>query len=142
VHYAALDSHSPAEAIKYLRANFKGIDAYLMGAKARGIGFAVFAGKKNLTRDELDQPVGRDAIRIAPILIGNKRGGLLNIILGVVLVVVGVYLRDPQLIAEGAVMIVGGVIQMLSPLPKGLNSKDSPGNTPSYAFNGPINTEA
>jgi len=39
-------------------------------------------------------------------------------------------------------MIAGGVIQLLSPVPKGFSSKDSPGNTPSYAFNGPINTEA
>jgi len=102
----------------------------------------VFAGKKNLARDELKHPVGSDDIRIAPIMVGNKRGGLLNIILGIVLVVVGIYTDQPEIIIEGAAMIVGGVIQMLSPLPKGLNSKDNPGNTPSYAFNGPINTEA
>jgi predicted phage tail protein len=39
-------------------------------------------------------------------------------------------------------MIIGGAIQMLSPQPKGSSAKDSPGNTPSYSFNGPINTEA
>jgi predicted phage tail protein len=124
VHYAALDSHSPAEAIKYLRANFKGIDAYLMGAKARGIGFAVFAGKKNLARDELDQPVGRDAIRIAPVVIGSKRGGVLNVILGAVLIVVGalIDIYAPEFSAVGTAMIkigeamaIGGIIQMLSP---------------------------
>lgn len=124
MHYAALDSHSPAEAIKYLRANFKGIDAYLMGAKARGIGFAVFAGKKNLARDELDQPVGRDAIRIAPVVIGSKRGGVLNVILGAVLIVVGalIDIYAPEFSTVGTAMIkigeamaIGGIIQMLSP---------------------------
>ena len=113
----------------------------------------MFAGKKNLAYDELKHPVGADDIRIAPIVIGSKRGGVLNVILGAVMIVVGViaevYLQEfgggvwgKYLIEAGIGMIAGGVIQMLSPLPKGISSKDSPGNTPSYAFNGPINTEA
>jgi hypothetical protein len=39
-------------------------------------------------------------------------------------------------------MIAGGVVQLLTPLPKGLHSKDSAGNMPSYSFNGPVNTQA
>jgi predicted phage tail protein len=42
----------------------------------------------------------------------------------------------------GAAMIFGGVVQLLTPMPKGLGAKDRPNNTPSYAFNGPLNTQA
>lgn len=147
VHRLALDSNSVAEAVQALCSQIKGLRAYLMQAKDRGIGFAVFAGKKNLSEQELKHPVGQDDIRIAPIIIGSKQGGLLNIILGIVLVVVGVVLdyfggAGTPFIIMGAQMIVGGVVQMLSPHPKGVGSGDSPTNTPSYSFNGPINTEA
>lgn len=39
-------------------------------------------------------------------------------------------------------MAMGGVMQMLSPPPKGLGAQDSPNNRPSYSFNGPVNTNA
>ncbi|SDI07303.1 hypothetical protein SAMN05216272_105299 [Pseudomonas panipatensis] len=42
----------------------------------------------------------------------------------------------------GAALALGGVIQMLSPQPKSLKSRQDPANTPSYAFGGPVNTIA
>jgi predicted phage tail protein len=39
-------------------------------------------------------------------------------------------------------MVAGGVLQMLSPQPKGLKNGDGPNNDPSYSFAGPVNTEA
>lgn len=39
-------------------------------------------------------------------------------------------------------MVVGGVVQMLSPQPKGMGAKDSPDNQPSYSMNGAVNTQA
>lgn len=127
-----------------------GFREYLMGAKDKGIGFAVFAGKRNLAEDELNHPAGSDEIRIAPVILGSKNGGVFNIILGVVIIaaaaVYGYYTHDwhgaYQAMAYGGAMIAGGVVQLLTPMPKGLASKDKAANTPSYAFNGPINTEA
>ena len=42
----------------------------------------------------------------------------------------------------GAAMIAGGVVQMLSPQPGGLASKQSADNRASYAFGGVTNTAA
>lgn len=48
VHHAALDTNTPAEAVRFLTSQFPAVRAYLMGAKDRGIGFAVFRGRENL----------------------------------------------------------------------------------------------
>lgn len=148
VHKADLSSSSPAEAVAYLKANFRGIEDYLVHAKSRdGVGFAVFRGKENLKQDQLREPSFGEEIRIAPVIVGSKRGGILNIVLGAVLIAVGVFAPvDPAtkayLVGAGISMIAGGVIQMLTPRPKGLAAQDRPESTPSYSFNGPVNTQA
>ncbi|HEM6611389.1 TPA: tail assembly protein [Yersinia enterocolitica] len=43
---------------------------------------------------------------------------------------------------SGASMMLGGVVQMLSPQVGGLASRQSPDNKPSYAFGGPVNSTA
>lgn len=108
------------------------------------MGFSVFSGKHNLTKDELQHPVGNDDIRIAPMVIGSKNGGVFQIILGVVLLAVAYFVpvTAPYLAPMGYAMIVGGVVQLLTPMPKGLSSKDKAANTPNYSFNGPLNTQA
>ncbi|PJL44759.1 phage tail protein [Stenotrophomonas maltophilia] len=134
--------NSPAEAVRALCAILPGFQQYLVRAKEQGIGFAVFVGKQNLTKEQLQDPPGNEDIRLAPVLLGSKRGGILNIIMGVVLIVVGVYTNNVNLIVQGGVMVVGGVVQMLGPQPKGLGSQDSVENRPSYSMNGTVNTQA
>jgi predicted phage tail protein len=46
------------------------------------------------------------------------------------------------LVSIGWGMVFGGVVQMLSPKPKGVTNADSPNNQPSYVFNGAVNTQA
>lgn len=118
-----------------------GLLGYLMGAKDRGIGFAVFRGKENITADQLGEPVGNDDIRIAPILMGSKNGGVFSIVLGVVLVAAGLYFHIPFLVQAGASMILGSVVQLLTPIPKG-SAANTAANSPSYVFNGAVNTQA
>ncbi|HFF6004476.1 tail assembly protein [Stenotrophomonas maltophilia] len=134
--------NSPAEAIRALCAIVPGFQQYLAKAKEQGMAFAVFIGKQNISKDQLQDPPGADDIRIAPVLLGSKRGGVLNIILGVVLIVVGAYTGNANLIYSGAVMAIGGVVQMLGPQPKGLGSQDSVENRPNYSMNGTVNTQA
>ncbi|WP_432592814.1 tail assembly protein [Stenotrophomonas maltophilia] len=134
--------NSPAEAIRALCAVRPGFQQYLAQAKENGMGFSVFIGKQNLTKDQLQDPPGGEDIRIAPVLLGSKRGGVLNVILGVVLIVVGVYTSNANLVIQGAVMVIGGVAQMLGPQPKGLGSQDSAENRPNYSMNGTVNTQA
>lgn len=139
---------SAAEAIRALGAQIQGFDAFLTQSKDKGLGYAVFYGKQNLAEDELRNLAGED-IRIAPMILGSKSGGVFNIILGAVLVVVGAVATywgfgaiGAPLIKMGVAMMVGGVVQLLTPQPKGSSAKDRPENTPSHAFNGPINTQA
>ncbi|HCT27089.1 MAG TPA: phage tail protein [Stenotrophomonas sp.] len=134
--------NSPAEAVHALCTMLPGFQQYLMGAKAKGMEFAVFVGRQNLTKEQLHDPPGADDIRIAPVLVGSKRGGVLQTILGIVLIVVGVWTQNYQLVYQGGFMVLGGVTQMLSPQPKGLGAKDTPENAPSYSMNGTVNTQA
>lgn len=120
-----------------------------MAAKDRGVGFAVFRGKQNINRDQLIEPVGSDDIRIAPIIMGSKNGGILNIIVGAVLIIAGIVVTGMSfgaaapvggaMIAAGVSLAAGGVIQLLTPVPRGTKNK-SVSNEPSYAFNGAVNT--
>ncbi len=139
--------NSPAEAVSALCTIRPGFQQYLARAKDQGMAFAVFIGKQNLTKDQLKDPPGSDDIRIAPVLLGSKRGGVLNTILGVVLIVVGIYGNiaggwGQPFINAGVGLVIGGVVQMLSPQPKGLGSQDSVENRPNYSMNGTVNTQA
>jgi predicted phage tail protein len=146
VHHLAVSS--AAEAIRALGTQLRGFDAFLTQSKDNGIAYAVFYGKSNLTEEQLYNPAGQNSIRIAPILMGSKNGGWLNIIVGAVLVAAG-YILSPftggaslVLVPVGYAMIAGGIVQLLSPAPKGRSAADRPENQPSYTFNGPINTQA
>lgn len=141
-----------AEAINALSKTICGFEQYLNTSKNRGLTYAVFKGKRNIGKDDLCFPVTGEVIRIIPVVIGSKKAGLLQTVLGAVLVVVGVavgYLSGGTLSAVGygaaklgAATMLGGVVQMLSPQPSGLASKQSADNQASYAFGGITNTAA
>lgn len=137
-----------AEAARALCVLLPGFKQELATSEERGIRYAVFVGKENVGEDRLHEPPGGQDIRIAPVLHGSKRGGVLQTIVGVVLVVVGAVISyfggglGAPIMKIGAAMILGGVVQMLSPQPRGLSAKDSPNNGASYNFNGPVNTTA
>lgn len=137
---------SPREAIHALCVQVDGFKKYLAESKANGLTFAIFIGDRNIGEDGLADPVGNSEIRIAPIIQGSKRAGALQTIVGVALIVVGAILYytpvGMPLIKLGASLALGGVVQMLSPQPKGLGAKDDPGNQPSYSMDGAINTQA
>ncbi|MBD2792181.1 tail assembly protein [Xenorhabdus szentirmaii] len=136
---------SPREAIRALSVLIDGFEKFLLTAKERGLTFAVFSGKRNISRDELAFS-GEDDIRIAPVVIGSKRGGVFQTILGAVMVVAGAFMwatpYGVPLVMSGVSMMLGGVVQMLSPMPGGLARREDPDNKPSYAFGGPVNSIA
>jgi predicted phage tail protein len=146
-----LSVRSPAEAIKALCVQIPGFERFLSNAKSRGIEFAVFRGKTNIGEEELGF-AGDGDIRIAPIITGSKKAGGLQTIIGAVLIVVGLVITGgtfgagapfgSALIMMGASMAIGGVIQMLSPVAKGLKTSAAPENTPGYAFGSARNTTA
>ena len=81
--------HSCAEAIHALCVSIPGFKRFLHLSEERGLTFAVFRGKQNLSVDEMDMRSGRaEPIRIAPIVMGRK-AGLFQTIAGIALIVVG-----------------------------------------------------
>lgn len=125
-----------------LSATLDGFRQYMITSKRRGLTYAIFKGKKNIGEDDLGFPVTGEVIRIVPVIIGSKKAGLLQTILGAVLVVVGAVTQQYYLVATGVSLAAGGVIQMLSPQPAGLASKQDSDNRASYAFGGVTNTAA
>ncbi|CAH3672876.1 tail assembly protein [Enterobacter cloacae] len=152
VHRLAVQTS--AEAVKALCINFDGLESFLMNAKKNGMTFAVFRGKRNIGEQDFKELGGDSDIRIAPVMEGAKKAGLFQTILGAVMVVAGVIIGvttnwtgvgltfGAGLIMSGASMMAGGIYQMLSPQPKGLQGRDDPDNKPSYAFGGSVNTLA
>ncbi|VVT48062.1 Phage tail fibers [Kosakonia radicincitans] len=140
------------EATRALAATIKGFEQFMISSKRRGLTYAVFRGEKNIGYDDLGFPVSGEVIRIVPVVMGSKKSGLLQTILGAVLVVVGVVvsglswgLAGPvggALISSGIGLMAGGIIQMLSPQTAGLASKQDSDNRASYAFGGVTNTAA
>lgn len=139
-----LNGKSPREAIRALCVTLDGFRKYLTDAEARGIEFAVWRGRgpseENIGVAQLYEPAG-DVIRIAAVTAGAKRAGVLQTIIGIVLIVVSFWTGGSTL-ATGIAMVAGGVVQMLTPLPKLNKQADSADNQSSYVFNGPINTSA
>ncbi len=139
-----------AEAVKALCINLDGLESFLMNAKKNGMTFAVFRGKRNIGEQDFRELGGGSDIRIAPVMEGAKKAGMFQTILGAVMVVAGVVASfipgaqgfAPSLIIGGVSMMAGGIYQMLSPQPKGLQGRDDPDNKPSYAFGGAVNTLA
>ncbi|PYY88085.1 tail assembly protein [Pseudomonas sp. TKO26] len=117
---------------------FPGFERHMAESSRKGLRYAIFYGKENISEADLGKPTGRDVIRIVPVVTGSKRAGMLQTIVGAVLVVVG--LVYSPLLPVGIAMLAGGVIQMLSPQAKGLGTQDSPNNRASYSFNGAVNT--
>ena len=139
---------SPKEAIRALCVIVPGFERFLNSSKQRGLTYAVFSGKRNLNNDELIMDLSSANIRIAPIIVGSKRGGIFQTILGVALVAAAIWMPGVGIAASnimfqiGGAMAVGGVVQMLSPQTTGLASKQSADNQASYAFGGVTNTAA
>lgn len=150
---------STAEAIRALCLMVDGFECYLRTAEDKGVGFAVFNGKRNIGVEELGLGAKKE-IRIAPVYGGRKSdNGLGQIIIGIVLIAAAFWTGGASLGASGitysgiagqlavtlgASLILGGITQMLSPTAQtqGTSISDDDGNRPSYAFGGPVNTSA
>lgn len=134
---------STRDALKALCAMVPGFERELMTSRDRGIEYAVFVGRRNISEDDIPAPVGDDAVRIAPIIRGSKRGGLFQTIAGVALAAVGAvtsFFGNPfgtQMMLLGASMALGGVAQMLSPHATAANGSSN--RKQSYYFNGAEN---
>lgn len=148
LHRRSLDSGNTLEVFRALMATIPGFEEEIKRLQSIGVRFAIFRNRKNVGPEEFARGGCRE-VRIVPVIGGSKRGGTLQTIVGAVMVVAAFALSftplaaaSPYLYMMGASMMVGGVIQMLSPQAKGLSQSGSPANMPSYAFGSAKNTTA
>jgi predicted phage tail protein len=140
-HRRQLDSGDTWEVFKALKATLAGFEEEVRRLDGMGLRFAVFRNRQNVGLADFERGGVRE-LRIVPVIGGSKRGGLLQTIVGVVMVVAGAVTGQAWAMQIGAAMALGGVIQMLSPQAKGLSQSAAPENRPSYAFGSANNTTA
>ncbi|WP_288501195.1 tail assembly protein [uncultured Pseudomonas sp.] len=138
-HPKVLDSGNTWEAFKALKVTLPGFEDEIKRLDRLGIRFAIFRNRRNVGEKEFDRS-GAQEIRIVPVVEGRKRAGVLQTIIGIVLIVAGFFYAP--LMPVGVAMVAGGVVQMLSPQAKGLSQSAAPENLPSYAFGSAKNTTA
>ncbi|BEM68578.1 tail assembly protein [Serratia ureilytica] len=147
-------AHNVPKAIDAMKNLLPGFERYMLEAHKRGLTFSIFVGKRNVGQDELELTKGTEDIHLVPVVIGSKRAGLFQTILGVALIGAAIAFSPAGLgvfsatggwtsmAYAGASLALGGVVQMLSPQMGGLRMRQGPENKPSYAFGGPVNTTA
>ncbi|MBA1296557.1 tail assembly protein [Pseudomonas lurida] len=145
-----LDLHGIHDATTALCMMKPGFEKFMRSAEERGMVFAVFVDERNIGLEELGM-VGRTEgdIRIQPIIQGSKQAGLFQTILGVALIVGGLFTGGTSsalgmgLLAAGAAVGLGGMVQMLSPATNvSTDNQNDDGNNPSYGFGGAVTTIA
>lgn len=144
-----------AEAIRFLLANFPGLDQHMAERH-----YKVLTGNYALTMAELHDPAGVQAIKIVPVVGGAGGDGAGSILLGVGLIAaalitggiasagvalggfMGIGTVGTAVVGIGASLALGGVAQMLAPVPSttAINSIGGTGGSSdpreSYSFNG------
>ncbi|RAU43420.1 MULTISPECIES: tail assembly protein [unclassified Pseudomonas] len=146
-HQFQLDTGSVWEVFRALKAAVPGFAEEILRLQRLGMEFAVFRNGQNVGVENFELG-GTKTLRILPVIKGGKRAGLLQTVIGAVLIVAGYGLSgftggaSTALVPVGAALAAGGVIQMLSPQASGLRQSASPENMPSYAFGSAKNTVA
>lgn len=139
------DVASPAEAIRFLCANFRGLDQWLIDSDKDGIGFRVMVGKTKVGEEDFAMSCSDDrTISITPVLAGAG-GGTGGILAGIGLVAAAVLLGplgggflglgagaftsgaagtaavvSTAIGSVGAAMVFGGVASLLTPNATGI----------------------
>ena len=140
-HRRLLDTGTVQEAFSALRNTLPGFKEAIQRLDRLGMRFAIFRNRKSIGESDIGSGGVRE-VRIVPVISGSKRAGVLQAVLGVVLIVAGYFAKSPNLMIAGAGMALGGAAQMLSPQAKGLSQSAAPENLPSYAFGSAKNTTA
>ncbi len=143
-----LETGEVREAFSALKNTVDGFEEFIRDQARKGLRYAIFRNRENVGEDRFALS-GTTEIRIVPVVSGSKNGGLFQTIVGVVLIVAGAVLSGfgqgwigVPMMQMGAAMVIGGVIQMLSPVPKTASQQEQAGseNKPSYLFNGAFNS--
>jgi predicted phage tail protein len=135
---------SAAEAVRFLVANFPQVEKHMADQHYR-----VSLGERDLELDEIHHPSGQQLIKIAPVIAGA--GAVGRILLGAALLVAAFAIpgfaawAGPTayglIVGVGASLVLGGVAQLLSPVPATPTGSDSSSDPrKSYSFSSIQNT--
>jgi predicted phage tail protein len=141
LHRRLLETGKSWEVFKALKATIPGFEEEIKRLDRLGMKFAIFRNGRNVGQDEFDRGGVRE-VRIVPVVAGSKRGGILQTVVGAILIAASFIPGFQVLMPIGISLVAGGVIQMLSPQAKGLSQSAAPENLPSYAFGSAKNTTA
>ncbi|MEN7460438.1 tail assembly protein [Pantoea dispersa] len=149
------------ELIRAMCSQVPGFQKYVSNAHLQGVKFAFFSNRQNIGLQEFDMSSAATEFEMEPILQGSKRGGTLQIIIGAVALVAAFFTAGASFAAFAGIsaaaatatttaltglgisMLLGGVVQMLTPQPKfNVGASSSTDNKPNYAFGAPVNTVA
>lgn len=138
------DVASTAEAIRFLLANWPELEQHMADQFYR-----VSLNDRDIDLDELHDPIGQQTIKIIPVVSGA--GAVGRILAGIALVVGSIFIGPSALLfgialksvvfGIGASLVLGGVAQLLSPVPKLPTGPDTD-NDPrkNYSFSSIQNT--
>jgi len=160
---------TPAQAMKALCINFPGLAQWLLDREAEGMAFRVTRGRDRITNEAPEGLVlpwsEREVFSIAPVIVGA--GGIGRILAGIALIAIsfipfagalagvtaagGIFggaaagsvpFLSNALFSIGASLVLGGVAQMISPMPNmaGLTSGKEAARLESFSFSGIVNT--
>ena len=148
------DISSAAEAVKFLMANFPGVEQHISK-----IDYQIEVAGAHVAKEELHYPLGPDDIKIIPVVAGAGGKGTWKIIAGVVLIGIAILVPGSTVMYGqftaaagtgfwtgaaafggniGMALVLSGVADMLTPTPKVPDSQDDPTN--SWSFSGVQNS--
>lgn len=140
------DVATAAEAVRFLITNWPELERHMADQYYR-----VSLDSYDLSGEELHDPAGASTIRIAPVVAGA--GSVGRILLGVALIAASFFIPGSAALAIGALkvgigsavfglgatMVLGGVAQLLTPIPK-LDAASEQDPRRSFSFSGIQNT--
>lgn len=147
-----LSVQTPAEAVKALCVQIPGFESFMANAHLQGVHFAVYLDDRNIGHDDLSLRTDSQVIRISPIIEGAKSGGLIQVVIGVVMIAAAFFTGGTSLAAwgamqaalagAGAAMLMGGAAQLMMPAAPTNMDLNQDGNKPNYGFGGAVTTVA
>lgn len=152
------------EMIRAMCSQVKGFKKYLSNAHLKGVKFAFYSGKNNISLDEFDMSATATEYKMVSVIQGSKRGATLQLVIGAVALVAAFFTAGASFAAWasaagmstaaiagtttaltgiGLSMTLGGVVSVLTPQPQyNVGSSSDAENKPNYAFGSPVNTVA
>lgn len=161
---------TPAQAMRALLVNFPQLEQWLIDSEKNGVAYRVSLGRQKIYSEDVSEMFTpwseQDVFAITPVLTGAGNGGVGTFILGAVLVGVAIFnpfvgfslakggfavmgLTGAAAVGAGLVAAAGtlgiglmlaGVAQMLSPVPKPPGPGEAPTQLESNSFSGVANT--